>query len=92
MVRVPATALMPVDHGAQVALLGADNKVVLRPIQIGQDFGNSVEVKAGLTLQDRVIDSPPEILESGDAVQLVALGSTANPTKAGTQPAQSQGS
>ena len=30
MVRVPATALMPANRGAQVAVLGDDNKVVLK--------------------------------------------------------------
>jgi RND family efflux transporter MFP subunit len=70
--RVPATALMPVNHGAQVAVLDAGNKVTLKTVQLGRDFGDSVEVTAGLTPQDKVIDSPPETLQSGDTVQLAA--------------------
>jgi RND family efflux transporter MFP subunit len=90
MVRVPATALVPVNRGAQVAVLGDDNRVVLKSIQIGRDFGDSVEVTAGLAPGDRVIDSPPETLQSGDAVQLAAptpsstskqAGAPAPPTK-----------
>ncbi len=69
MVRIPATALMPVDRGVQVAVLGDGNRALFKPIQLGRDFGDSVEVTAGLALQDRVIDSPPETLQSGDAVQ-----------------------
>ena len=69
MMRIPATALMPVNRGVQVAVLGDDNKAVFKPIQIGRDFGDSVEVTAGLAAQDRVIDSPPETLQSGDVVQ-----------------------
>jgi RND family efflux transporter MFP subunit len=80
MVRVPATALLPVDHGAQVAVLGDGNKVVLKSVQLGRDFGDSVEVTAGLAAQDRVIDSPPETLSSGDIVRLVAA--TPPPTSA----------
>ena len=72
MVRLPATALMPVNRGVQVAVLGDSNKVVLKSIQLGRDFGDSVEVAAGLTLQDRVIDSPPETLRTGDTVELAA--------------------
>jgi RND family efflux transporter MFP subunit len=72
MVRVPATALVPVNHGAQVAVLGNDNTVMLKPVQLGRDFGDSVEVTAGLAPQDRVIDSPPETLQDGDQVQLAA--------------------
>jgi RND family efflux transporter MFP subunit len=70
--RVPATALVPADRGAQVALLGNDGKAVLKPVQLGRDFGDSVEVVAGLSPSDRVIDSPPETLQSGDQVQLAA--------------------
>jgi hypothetical protein len=44
----------------------------MKSIQIGRDFGDSVEVVAGLTASDRVIDSPPETLQTGDQVQLAA--------------------
>jgi RND family efflux transporter MFP subunit len=70
LMRVAATALVPVDHGVQVAVVNTDGKVVLKPVQIGRDFGDSVEVVAGLSPSDRVINSPPETLQSGDEVQL----------------------
>jgi RND family efflux transporter MFP subunit len=73
MVRIPATALVPVNNGAKVAVLGDGNKVALKTIQLGRDFGDSVEVTAGLAPGDRVIDSPPETLQSGDAVQLATV-------------------
>ena len=76
MVRLPATALMPVNRGSQVAILGADNKVVLKSVQLGRDFGDSVEVTAGLTPQDRAIDSPPETLRTGDTVELAPVTSS----------------
>jgi RND family efflux transporter MFP subunit len=72
MVRVPATAIIPVDQGVQVAVLEDGNKAMFKTVQLGRDFGDSVEVTAGLAPQDRVIDSPPETLQSGDAVQLAA--------------------
>jgi RND family efflux transporter MFP subunit len=81
LVQVPATSLISGDHGTQVAVLGDGDKVVMKPIQIGRDFGDSVEVTAGLTASDRVIDSPPETLQAGDQVQLAAT------PPAGTQPA-----
>ena len=83
MVRIPATALMPVNQGVQVALLGEGNKAVLKSIQLGRDFGDSIEVTAGLAPQDRVIDSPPETLQSGDAVQLAAATPSLTLTQAG---------
>ena len=89
MVRLPATALMPVNRGVQVAVLDNGNKVMLKSIQLGRDFGDTVEVTAGLAPQDRVIDSPPETLRSGDTVQLVAPtpSSTATQTGGPTPPA-----
>ena len=53
-------------------MLGDGNKAVLKTVQLGRDFGDSVEVTAGLAPEDRVIDSPPETLQSGDEVQLAA--------------------
>ena len=82
-VRIPATALIAVNRGAQVAVLGDGNKVSLKPVQLGRDFGDSVEVTAGLSPQDRVIDSPPETLQSGDVVQLAAVAPSPPSTQAG---------
>jgi RND family efflux transporter MFP subunit len=73
MVQVPATALISGDHGTQVAVLADGDKVAMKPIEIGRDFGDSVEVVAGLVTSDRVIDSPPETLQAGDQVQLATM-------------------
>jgi len=72
MVQVPATALISGDHGTQAAVLDNSNKVVVKSIQLGHDFGDTVEVVAGLSPSDRVIDSPPETIKTGDQVQLAA--------------------
>jgi RND family efflux transporter MFP subunit len=87
MVRLPATALMPVNRGVQVAILGDGNKVVLKAIQLGRDFGDTVEVTAGLSPQDQVIDRPPETLQAGDTVQVAppTTSSTAVQSGAATQ-------
>jgi RND family efflux transporter MFP subunit len=82
MVRLPATALMPVNRGAEVAVLGDNNKVVLKSIQLGRDFGDTVEVQAGLSPQDRVIDSPPETMQTGDTVQIAAPTASSTATQA----------
>jgi RND family efflux transporter MFP subunit len=85
MVRLPSTALILADRGAQVALLGADGKVTLKAVTLGRDFGDSVEVAAGLSPADRVIDSPPETLQDGALVTLAKdsgqTGSSPPPAK-----------
>jgi RND family efflux transporter MFP subunit len=86
VVRVPATALVLANRGSQVAILGDDGKVVLKPVQLGRDFGDSVEVTAGIAPSDRVIDSPPETLQTGDAVQLAPATPSSSAQQAATQP------
>jgi RND family efflux transporter MFP subunit len=83
MVRLPATALLPVGQDVEVAVLGDGNKAVLKSVKLGRDFGDSVEVKAGLSPSDRVIDSPPETLQSGDEIQLIATTPSVKEAAAG---------
>ena len=71
-VRVPVTALIFRDDGMQVAMLGPDNKVVMKPIRITTDLGTAVEVGAGLAPGDKVIDNPPDSLQAGDVVRVTA--------------------
>lgn len=71
---LPPSALMVGQDGTRVAVLRADGRAELRKITIGRDLGKTVEVSAGLSANDRVIDSPPESLQTGDQVR-VAQGS-----------------
>jgi RND family efflux transporter MFP subunit len=72
LVKLPSTALVTGNQGTQVAVLGNDNKVVLKNVQLGRDLGDSVEIAAGLSPSDRVINSPPETLAAGDTVRVAA--------------------
>jgi RND family efflux transporter MFP subunit len=70
--QIPSTALIVGNKGAQVAILDSNNKVVLKNVELGRDFGDSVEVLAGLSASDRVVNNPPETLANGDIVQIAA--------------------
>ncbi len=72
LVTIPSTALVTGNQGTQVATLDRDNKVVLKNVQLGRDLGDSVEVIAGLSQSDRIINTPPETLAAGDTVRVVA--------------------
>ena len=72
LVTIPSTALVTGNQGTQVATLDGNNKVVLKKVQLGRDLGDSVEVIAGLTPSDRIINNPPETLAAGDTVRLAA--------------------
>lgn len=70
--RIPSTALVIGNKGARIAILDGNNKIVLKDVELGRDFGSSVEVLAGLTSSDRVVDNPPETLANGETVQVAA--------------------
>jgi len=72
LVKVPSTALITGNQGTQIATLDSNDKVVLKGVQLGRDLGDSVEVTAGLSPSDRIIDNPPETLAAGDTVRLAA--------------------
>lgn len=68
---VPAGALIFDRNGLRVATVGADNKVKLKPITIARDLGQTVEIGSGLTVEDRVIESPPDGVADGDPVRVI---------------------
>jgi RND family efflux transporter MFP subunit len=70
-VRLPATALLFRDEGMMVATVDASNHVHLKPISIGSDMGNVVDINGGITLKDRIIDNPPDSIENGDPVRVI---------------------
>ena len=72
LVTIPSTALVTGNQGTQVATLDSNDKVVLKSVQLGRDLGDSVEVIAGLSPSDRIINNPPETLAAGDTVRVAA--------------------
>jgi RND family efflux transporter MFP subunit len=82
LVKIPSTALVSGNQGIQVATLDGNDKVVLKSVKLGRDLGDSVEVIAGLTPSDRIIDNPPETLAAGDTVHVAAA--TPQPSSPGS--------
>ena len=68
--NIPASALMFDKSGLRIATVGADNKVVLKPVTIQRDLGSIIELASGIEPGDRVIESPPDGIASGDAVRI----------------------
>jgi RND family efflux transporter MFP subunit len=73
LIKIPSTALVTGNQGTQVATLDSNNKVVVKSVQLGRDLGDSLEVIAGLSPSDRIIDNPPETLVAGDKVRVAAV-------------------
>jgi RND family efflux transporter MFP subunit len=68
---IPATALLFGERGIQVATVDPNGAVRFKSVQVGQDIGSNVEIVAGLSDDDRIIDSPLESLNIGDQVRVV---------------------
>lgn len=68
---VPSNSLLFRAEGARAAVVGAGSKVELRPVAIGRDFGNTVEILSGLEQTDAVVVSPSDSLENGQVVRVV---------------------
>ncbi|MET0356349.1 MAG: efflux RND transporter periplasmic adaptor subunit [Cellvibrio sp.] len=66
---IPASALIFNAAGLQVASVGADNKVVLKPVTIARDLGKELEIN-GLNPEDKIIDNPPDGITNGDIVRI----------------------
>ena len=77
LVTIPSTALVTGNQGTQVATLDSNDKVVLKNVRLGRDLGDSVEVIAGLSPSDRIINNPPETLAAGDTVRVAAAAAQA---------------
>ena len=70
IVRIPTSALVFREHGMEVATVGADDMITLKPIKLGRNLGTEVEVVQGLKLSDRLVNSPPDSLATGDKVRV----------------------
>jgi membrane fusion protein, multidrug efflux system len=67
---IPVSTLLFRADGLHVATVGENDRVIMKPIKIATDLGTTVEVNSGLTASDKVIDNPPDSLESGDLVRV----------------------
>jgi multidrug efflux system membrane fusion protein len=71
-ITVPVNAMLFRQEGARLAVVAADNKVQLRPITIGRDYGTTLEVLGGVSVDDRIIINPADSLEDGQSVNVAA--------------------
>jgi len=67
---LPANTLLFRSEGLRVVGVGPGSKAVLIPITLGRDFGNQVEVIAGLKGDEEIITDPPDSVVDGEAVTI----------------------
>jgi RND family efflux transporter MFP subunit len=69
---IPVNAMLFRKEGPRVAVVGPDNKVQLRPITIGRDYGATLEVLGGVSPDERVIVNPADSLDDGQVVKVAS--------------------
>jgi RND family efflux transporter MFP subunit len=67
---VPSSALIFDAKGLSIATVGADNRVLLKPVSVERDLGAVVELASGVGPNDRVIQNPPDGIDNGAEVRL----------------------
>ena len=70
--HIPSSALIFDQQGLRVATVTPDNKILFKPVTIAHDLGREIELAGGITLDDRVISTPPDGIVDGDPVRIVS--------------------
>jgi RND family efflux transporter MFP subunit len=67
---IPVNTLIFRSEGLRVGVV-KDQKVTLTAVTPGHDFGNQIEIVAGLKPEDQIIINPPDSVVTGEQVQIV---------------------
>jgi len=83
---LPVNALLFRPEGTMAAVVTAENRIDLRRLTIGRDYGNSLEVLQGIDAGDRIVVNPPDALEQNEQVNLAPEGTTGAPASSHVTP------
>jgi RND family efflux transporter MFP subunit len=83
--QVPVNALLFRSEGLRAVVIDADHHVHLQALQIGRDYGTSLEVLNGLKSSDWIVLNPPDSIENGQQVNVKQVNSPLAPAP-GTNP------
>jgi hypothetical protein len=78
---LPVNTLLFRAEGLRVATVTDGQHAELRPITIGHDFGNEVEVVSGLSGNESIVVNPPDSLASGQQVRIAPPSNSGAPQK-----------
>jgi hypothetical protein len=68
-------------EGMRVALVDSEHRIRLRPVKIGRNYGESLEVLEGVAPSDQLVLNPSDSLAEGDVVAVAQPGKGAAPAK-----------
>jgi RND family efflux transporter MFP subunit len=68
--RLPANTILFRSNGLQVAVVDAQDTVRIKKVDMGRDFGKTVEILTGLDATDKVVVNPPDSIDDGMHVRI----------------------
>jgi hypothetical protein len=81
--QVPVNALLFRAEGLRAVSVDANHKTHLLPLEIGRDYGTTLEVLQGLNAGDWIVVNPADSLEEGVQVNVKELPQSNKPVPAG---------
>jgi multidrug efflux pump subunit AcrA (membrane-fusion protein) len=82
---IPVDTMLFRSEGLRVVTVDAQDHAHLQVITVGRDWGTKIEVLSGLTVQDRIINNPPDSITENEAVHVVDVDG--KPDQASPSPA-----
>lgn len=68
--RLPGSTILFRGSGPAVVVVEQNGRARLQPVTIGRDQGKEVEIVSGLKGNERVVDTPPDAIASGDQLRI----------------------
>jgi RND family efflux transporter MFP subunit len=68
---IPSTSLIFRGNGLRVPIVENGNRIALKTVTVGRDFGNTIEIVAGLPADASVVANPPDSLVEGEPVRVM---------------------
>ncbi len=73
---LPSSTILFQADGPQVGIVNSQNQVELRKVTLGHDFGDTIEIMAGVRSADAVVANPPDSLTNGMRVAVESASTT----------------
>jgi len=87
--QVPVNALLFRAEGLRAVVIDANHHVRLQALDIGRDYGTSLEVLNGLKAEDWIVLNPPDSIENGEEVHVQEVKNPLAPAPATNKSANS---
>jgi membrane fusion protein, multidrug efflux system len=67
---IPDNAILIDAKGSRIVVVDPSNKIHIKPVKLGRDFGTKTEILSGLDARDRVVQNPSDDLHEGMPISI----------------------